>query len=348
MPVPDNTGSDSFGTTTVGTPVTKTFTVINNGTQTLTLSAPITLPSGFTLASTFGSTALAPGASTTFKVTLSAATAGSYSGTLSFGTNDPSNNPYSFTISGTVNSSSGTSATLTGTDTTTEGSWQGTYGGDGYNVIGDQSSYPSYAQVGVSGQSSWTWAASTTDVRALQKASNPASRVAAAWYAGSNFTVDVNLTDGKAHQVSLYALDWDGNNGRSERIDVLDAATGGVLSSQTVSSFSNGEYVSWNASGHVQFRVTALAGANAVLSGLFFEPATGPALASTGTTASENGATPSQPVTAGGQQQSGTSLANLQQQSQALGQYLTEVQQQLWSLREQLAQPRHRHHHHKP
>ena len=34
--------------------------------------------------------------------------------------------------------------------------------------------------------------------------------------------MDLNLTDGQAHQVALYLLDWDDNNGRSERIDVIE------------------------------------------------------------------------------------------------------------------------------
>jgi uncharacterized protein YkwD len=97
-----NGGSDGFGTTFVNNPVTKTFTVKNAGGSTLTLSDPINLPAGFTLVSDFGSTSLAPGALTSFTVQLSAATAGSYSGTLSFGTNDPNDNPYSFAVSGTV------------------------------------------------------------------------------------------------------------------------------------------------------------------------------------------------------------------------------------------------------
>jgi hypothetical protein len=100
--IADNSGSDNFGSTLVGVPITKTFTVKNAGNATLTLSDPITLPSGFTLVSDFGSTSLAPGATTTFIVQLGAAAAGSYSGTLSFGTNDSNNNPYSFTVSGTV------------------------------------------------------------------------------------------------------------------------------------------------------------------------------------------------------------------------------------------------------
>ena len=97
-------GSDSFGTTTVGTPVTRTFTVTNGGTQTLNLGAFGAIPAGFTLTTGFGSTSLAVGASTTFQVTLNATATGSPSGTLSFGTSDSNFTTYSFTISGTVQS----------------------------------------------------------------------------------------------------------------------------------------------------------------------------------------------------------------------------------------------------
>jgi hypothetical protein len=153
-------------------------------------------------------------------------------------------------------------------DTTTQGNWLGTYGGDGYNVIGDSASYPSYAQVSTVGNSAFTWTSSTTDVRAPQTASG-SGRVAGCWY-GSTFTLDVNLTDGQSHLVELYLLDWDGNNSRSQRIDVLDVATGAVLDSRTVSAFSSGQYLAWSLKGHVQFRFTVTQGANAVLSGLFF------------------------------------------------------------------------------
>jgi hypothetical protein len=122
-----------------------------------------------------------------------------------------------------------------------------------------------------SGNLSWTWAGSTTDVRALQKsAAGSTDRIASTWYSGSSFTVDVNLTDGQTHQVALYLLDWDSTR-RSERVDILDASTGTVLSSQTASSFNGGKYLVWNLSGHVQIKVTSLAGDNAVLGGLFFD-----------------------------------------------------------------------------
>jgi uncharacterized repeat protein (TIGR01451 family) len=161
----------------------------------------------------------------------------------------------------------GPTVTFDAADTATKGSWQGTYGALGYSLAGDATQLPAYAQVALSGQSNWTWASSTTDPRALQSASNPATRVAAGWY-GASFSIDVNLTDGKTHTLALYLLDWDGQ-GRSERVDVLDASTGQVLDTRTVSAFSGGTFLSWDLSGHVKFRVTSLAGPNAIVSGFF-------------------------------------------------------------------------------
>ncbi|PKN93176.1 MAG: hypothetical protein CVU44_12165 [Chloroflexi bacterium HGW-Chloroflexi-6] len=100
--IPDGTGTVDFGTTTVGTPITKTFVIDNLGTVNLTLTEPISLPSGFSLVSSFGSTTVAPGGNTSFEVLMDATTVGTPSGTLSFANNDSSENPYNFTISGTV------------------------------------------------------------------------------------------------------------------------------------------------------------------------------------------------------------------------------------------------------
>jgi hypothetical protein len=144
------------------------------------------------------------------------------------------------------------------------------YGTQGYNVINNASSYPSYATVTPSGQTAYTWVGSTTDMRALQKADPATDRIAAAWYSGTSFSVDINLTDGATHKVSIYALDWD-QLSRKERIDVLDAATGTMLDTRTISSFGGGEYLTWNFNGHVQLVFTDLSGGkNAVVSGLFF------------------------------------------------------------------------------
>jgi subtilisin family serine protease len=162
------------------------------------------------------------------------------------------------------------SAAFVGTDTTTQGSWQGVYGGQGYNIINNATTYPSYVEVIPSGQSAYTWSGSTTDVRALQKAPPATDRIAAAWYNGTSFTIDLNLTDGAQHKVSVYALDWDMLK-RKERIDVVDPSTGTVLDTRTITSFGGGIYLSWTLRGHVQLVVTALSGINAVVSGLFFD-----------------------------------------------------------------------------
>jgi hypothetical protein len=115
----------------------------------------------------------------------------------------------------------------------------------------------------------FTWAASSPDVRALQKVSNPGDRIAATWYSSTNFSIDVNLTDGLTHQVALYALDWD-DASRIQRVDVIDATSQGILDSRTQSNFRPGEYLVWNVQGHVTFRVTNLGNGNGLVSGIFF------------------------------------------------------------------------------
>ena len=160
-------------------------------------------------------------------------------------------------------------------DTTTQGNWIRTYGSQGYDVIGNAASLPSYATITPAGQSSYTWAASSTDPRALEDASG-SGRIAACWYSPSSFTVDVNLTDGQTHELELYFLDWD-STARSETVQFSNASTGAVLNTETVSSFHSGVYLDCDVSGNVDITFTRQAGANAVLSGLFLDsPAIAP------------------------------------------------------------------------
>ncbi|MGP0068339.1 MAG: hypothetical protein ACLQGP_32675, partial [Isosphaeraceae bacterium] len=49
-------------------------------------------------------------------------------------------------------------------------------------------------------------------------------------------------------------------------------ATGAVLDTETVSSFSSGVYLKWSVSGNILITIKALAGPNAELDGLFFDP----------------------------------------------------------------------------
>ena len=160
-------------------------------------------------------------------------------------------------------------AAFLGIDTTTQGSWKGTYAADGYGIVNNATSYPSYAEVTTSKTTPYAWNTTTTDVRGLQKATQGASdRIAACWY-GSDFFVNTNLTDGQTHQVSLYAVDWD-TTARRDAFDVVDASTKAILDTETISGFHGGKYLTWNVTGNVQFHITKTAGANAVVSGLFF------------------------------------------------------------------------------
>lgn len=100
--IQDNSGVVPFGKTRPGDVVIKTFTVKNNGTDSLTLQ-PVTVPDGFTVTSNLGANSvLAAGESTTFVVQLNAVYEGEYSGTLQFVNTDGDENPFDFTITGVV------------------------------------------------------------------------------------------------------------------------------------------------------------------------------------------------------------------------------------------------------
>jgi len=185
-----------------------------------------------------------------------------------------------FAGTGTVVSSTGTAAFVK-QDSTTQGNWQGAYGSDGYVVIGDLTSNPSYVTPIESGAGQAVWPNSPTDIRDLQMASNPANRIAGVWYSSTSFSVDLNIADSNTHQVALYCLDWD-RLGRSETVAITDA-NGNVLNSQSVTNFGDGVYLVWNVSGHVKIQVTLASGINAVATGLFFDGGT--VVASTGTAA---------------------------------------------------------------
>ena len=184
------------------------------------------------------------------------------------------------------------SASFVRVDTTTQGTWKSTYGTDGYNTIGDRTSYPAYAQVNASNQLNYVWSASTSDLRGLQKAAT-IDRLAATWYATSIFTIDVNITDGATHGLALYCLDWDSTT-RSQTFDVVDAVTNALLDTRNLSSFNAGKYLVWNVKGHVRINLTKTGGQSAVVSGLYF----GPAMSSAPTPTPTPAATPTPTPTA--------------------------------------------------
>ena len=73
--------------------------------------------------------------------------------------------------------------------------------------------------------------------------------------------------------MELYFVDWDSTS-RSETVTISNASTGAVLDTETVSAFHSGVYLDYAVSGNINITLTHVAGANAVLSGLFLDPST--------------------------------------------------------------------------
>ena len=168
---------------------------------------------------------------------------------------------------------SGNTASFVRVDAATRGNWIGNYGADGYNVFESAVSYPAYATVTPSGNQRYVWAASTPDPGGLQKLPNGADRIASTWYASPNatYTINVNMTDGIAHQVALYCFNYNGGSARQLKVDVLDSANGSLLDTQTIADYAGGKYLIWTLKGNLTLRLSSPNGDYSVASGLFFD-----------------------------------------------------------------------------
>ena len=179
------------------------------------------------------------------------------------------------TINVTAPITTTTSVTFDKLDTTTQGNWINTYGNQGYEVISGGNSYvnlPAGVTVTPAGETSYTYTTPPNTTTPALEVPGGASRIASVWYSATSFTVDVDVTNGQSYNLELYVLDYNGSNGRSEKVQLSDAVTGTVLNTESVSSFSGGDYLDYTISGNVLVTITRTAGANAVLNGLFFDP----------------------------------------------------------------------------
>jgi hypothetical protein len=202
-----------------------------------------------------------------YQVTWSNVAAGSYTITAKAYDTKNASSTTSIPITVVPAASGGqTSATFVGIDVTTQGTWRGVYGLDGYVTALDANNPPLYATVTPMGASTWEWAGVTADVRALQRAVG-SSRIAATWF-GTTFDMDINITDGGAHQLALYVVDWD-SGGRGQIFEVRDAVTNALLDTRTVTNFAGGQYWRWTISGHIVVRTQVTSFHNAVVSGVF-------------------------------------------------------------------------------
>ena len=152
-----------------------------------------------------------------------------------------------------------------------QGSWVSTYGLAGYDLFGfsgssDLTLLPHSTASIVQG-TRYQWATGTTDVRALQNPEKTiTTRVAATLYDPNQIRVQLGFTEKYSGNLELYAVDWD-STARREMISVNGQTA--VLSS----AFNAGAWVSFplnvQAGETVTITVDRLAGANAVLSGIF-------------------------------------------------------------------------------
>jgi len=99
--IADGVGALSFGSTSQGsTAPTRTLRVSNSGTGTLTLGTP-NLPAGYSITESLNAS-IAAGTFDEFTISLSTATVGTFSGQISFSTNDANENPFNFSLNGTI------------------------------------------------------------------------------------------------------------------------------------------------------------------------------------------------------------------------------------------------------
>ena len=99
----------------------------------------------------------------------------------------------------------------------------------------------------------YTFAASTGDPRPCRRrAGIDRSRRAPPGTPTRAFSVDVKLNDGNIAPHGGLRAGWeDFGGGRTERIDLIDGATGAMLDSPRSPRSESGVYLAWNVSGHV-------------------------------------------------------------------------------------------------
>ncbi len=133
------------------------------------------------------------------------------------------------------------SAALVDFDTATQGNWTGTYGTNGEFIANVVNNPPAFATFSLTGDTPYTWLASTSDVRALETATG-ASASHQFDVLCSLHLLDESQADGRQHPQDLaLSAHWD-STARFETVTLLDPTSGAILSQQTFSSFHSAAY----------------------------------------------------------------------------------------------------------
>jgi subtilisin family serine protease len=165
-----------------------------------------------------------------------------------------------------------------------QGTWVGQFGHDGYVLAGwnggttDLAALPAGVSYALDQGGRYQWAASTTDVRALQSP-DQSQRRATTWFDKTSLQFHLTFANAYVGSLHLYAVDWDAFGGdRLQNVTIDDGHV--VRTVQLASSFFNGGWVSApinvTAGGTVRIRADWTGGETAVISGLFLGGAGAP------------------------------------------------------------------------
>ena len=169
-------------------------------------------------------------------------------------------------------------------DVETQGNWPLKYGTAGYMLFNYDSvgthikKLPKYLEnIVLSRNGNIHWSSTTTDIRALNAPEENAERKAGGIITNDpnvcqqTFTIDLKGKMEKKYSVSLYFLDWDAQNRRSA-IEVFDYSTRELLLPvYMVRNYEKGKYITYTFDRPVRIRINHVRGANAALSGIFFD-----------------------------------------------------------------------------
>ncbi|MCD2443240.1 ThuA domain-containing protein [Agromyces sp. SYSU K20354] len=159
-------------------------------------------------------------------------------------------------------------------DTTTQGDWIGRYGELGYAIPNIGTQLPDGVTVApAAGTSSWTFEQTSTDKAALQVPPDGTARRASTWFAGTA-QVNVGVPEGKAYELSVYVNSFDGTRQESITLQRPDGTPIGPV--QTVSDNKRGVWLTYQVVGSVEVKAARITGPNAVIGGIFLDPADAP------------------------------------------------------------------------
>ncbi|MFN0069660.1 MAG: PQQ-dependent sugar dehydrogenase [Limisphaerales bacterium] len=160
-------------------------------------------------------------------------------------------------------------ASLVRQDDTTRGNWPPAYGGRGVLLPFEPAFLPDGTKILVQHEGEFQWEEWPADVRAVLRPDSLLRR-AACWKSDSTLAITADLTASGRRVVTLYLLDWDGQDQRPQTVTIVDADTGRLLDRVEVAAFSGGRHLSWLAGGRVRFELVP-AVFNAVVSGIFLD-----------------------------------------------------------------------------